>query len=266
MKREGLKGETERGKKRRDRGNSRGEGDNYIDIQTNILPCTEMKEIKTVFFSYYAAIFFKNQSTLYIQHGGITYQCEHCEFTTAHTGSLKSHIERKHTKTIKKYPCDQCSFTTPSTSTLKYHKKVKHEGIIYSCDSCKFTTNRRLILKNHINFEHKGGTYHPCNICEYISKSPQLLKRHNKSIHGGVASDEAKHEAVTYPCDLCDYTATNKNGVIMHKAVKHEKVKYLCDQCEFTTHYKGRVIFILYCYCLTLLGLGGGGNFAPLIF
>ena len=33
----------------------------------------------------------------------------------------------------------------------------------------------------------------------------------------------AKHEGVRYPCDMCDYMATQKTSLKKHKEAKHEK-------------------------------------------
>ena len=43
---------------------------------------------------------------------------------------------------------------------------------------------------------------------------------------------ERKHEGIRYPCDQCDYTATQASHLNRHKESKHEGKNYSCDQCD----------------------------------
>ena len=49
------------------------------------------------------------------------------------------------------------------------------------------------------------------------------MKEHKKS----------KHEGVRYPCDQCEYAATQVSNLIQHKKTIHEGIRYPCDQCEY---------------------------------
>ena len=46
----------------------------------------------------------------------------------------------------------------------------------------------------------------PCDLCDHIYASKKTLKRHK----------EAKHEGIRYPCDQCEYSATNMGILFLH--------------------------------------------------
>ena len=41
------------------------------------------------------------------------------------------------------------------------------------------------------------------------------------------------HESVKYPCNQCEYKATQRSNLKTHKMSVHENVKYPCNQCEY---------------------------------
>ena len=51
-------------------------------------------------------------------------QCQHCDYTTAHSGALKAH-SRKHTGDMLQ--CKDCDYTTARSGNLKRHYR-KHTG------------------------------------------------------------------------------------------------------------------------------------------
>ena len=78
-------------------------------------------------------------------------------------------------------------------------------------------------LKIHKEAVHEGIRY-PCDQCEYSATQKQNLKKHK----------EIKHEGVLYPCDQCDYIASLEINLKQHKASVHEGIRYPCDMCNFT--------------------------------
>ena len=44
---------------------------------------------------------------------------------------------------------------------------------------------------------------------------------------------KSKHQGVKYPCDQCDYKATQKGDLLRHLKSIHEGVKYPCGQCDY---------------------------------
>ena len=83
--------------------------------------------------------------------------------------------------------------------------------------------------------EYKCEICHPlfdirylCDWCDYTATRKDHLKLHKDSIH----------EGVRYSCDTCDYKATTKDNLKKHKDSIHEDVKYSCDHCVYTTSWK----------------------------
>ena len=78
-------------------------------------------------------------------------------------------------------------------------------------------------LKHHKKAKHEGIRY-PCDQCEYSATQVGTLKKHK----------EAKHEGIRYPCDQCEYSATQMSALKTHKEAKHEGIRYPYDQCEYS--------------------------------
>ena len=77
-------------------------------------------------------------------------------------------------------------------------------------------------LKKHKEAKHEGIRY-PCDQCEYSASQKGQLKSHK----------EAKHLGIRYPCDQCEYTTAYAVELRKHKEVKHEGIRYPCDQCAY---------------------------------
>ena len=41
------------------------------------------------------------------------------------------------------------------------------------------------------------------------------------------------HEGIRYPCDLCEYVATDQSNLKKHKDSIHEGIRYFCEQCDY---------------------------------
>ena len=41
------------------------------------------------------------------------------------------------------------------------------------------------------------------------------------------------HKSVKYPCNQCDYKATQKGDLKKHEMAVHESIKYPCNQCDY---------------------------------
>ena len=63
---------------------------------------------------------------------------------------------------------------------------------------------------------------YPCDECDYVATQSRIMKSHK----------ESKHEGVRYLCDKCDFVATHRASLKIHKESKHERVRYSCDKCE----------------------------------
>ena len=73
-------------------------------------------------------------------------QCQHCDYTTAHSDNLKTH-SRKNTGEMLQ--CQHCDYTTGHSGHLKAHFKI-HTGEMLQCQHCDYTTTQSGQLKAHI--------------------------------------------------------------------------------------------------------------------
>ena len=46
-------------------------------------------------------------------------------------------------------------------------------------------------------------------------------------------------EGMKYPCDHCEYKATEKGDLKKHTMPVHKGIKYQCDHCEFKATTQG---------------------------
>ena len=64
---------------------------------------------------------------------------------------------------------------------------------------------------------------YPCDQCEYKATQKRNLKIHIESIH----------DNVTYSCDQCEYKVTRKENLKRHIENIHNNITYSCDECTF---------------------------------
>ncbi|CAH2014413.1 unnamed protein product [Acanthoscelides obtectus] len=199
------------------------------------------------------------------------HECTHCEYKTAHshhlashmmkhTGtkvtctkcyasfimkiSLHDHILRKHPElsasvSHKIYECTHCEYKTTKAQYLAEHI-LKHTGVKLTCTKCDASFIRKLSLDNHILQKHPEFTssvsrkIHKCTHCEYKSlHKPQFI------IH------TMKHTGAKHNCTKCDATFTTKRSLHNHIVQKHPQLTasvsskiHKCTHCEYKTTLK----------------------------
>ena len=68
-----------------------------------------------------------------------------------------------------------------SSSTKTLNKKIKeNKEDGFSCDRCNFTSIYSSNLSQHIKSKHEGVRY-PCDQCDYVATGKGHLKIHKKS-------------------------------------------------------------------------------------
>ena len=65
-------------------------------------------------------------------------------------------------------------------------------------------------MLTHYRSIHEGIKY-PCNHCDYQATQQTHLQKHIQSVH----------EGIRYPCNQCDYQATQQCHLQRHIAAKH---------------------------------------------
>ncbi|XP_066263265.1 zinc finger protein 845-like [Branchiostoma lanceolatum] len=106
---------------------------------------------------------------------GKSYKCDQCDYATARTHDLKSHMS-KHTGE-KPYKCEVCCYVTSRLFDLKKHITKRTGEIPYKCNLCNYATARLSHLKQHMT-KQSGEKPYKCDICGYCTAHMSHLKRH----------------------------------------------------------------------------------------
>ena len=70
----------------------------------------------------------------------------------------------------------------------------------------------------------------------YAVKKSKLQKQEIAS------ENKQKREVVEFSCYKCDYVATQKGILKMHKQSKHEGVRYPCDKCYYVATQRRKLV------------------------
>ena len=55
---------------------------------------------------------------------------------------------------------------------------------------------------------------------------------------------KSKHEGIKYPCQQCDYQATDPSALRKHTKGKHEGTKYPCQQYDYKGTFPSTLMLI----------------------
>merc|ERR1712098_378859 len=93
------------------------------------------------------------------------------------------------------YDCDQCDYKVTTPHGLKAHKSAKHEGIRYTCNQCDYKATQKVNLKTHISTVHGKITF-LCTLCNFIGKSKSYVFKHIKRLHKAEFGDIETNSAL----------------------------------------------------------------------
>ena len=152
-----------------------------------------------------------------------------------YSGYLKTHMKAKHEK-IRRWTCEfeGCSKDFAYLEGYKSHVRNIHENAKRLCDICGESFDQRVTLKKHkvrihedeINEKQKGdGTPFPCNICEKMLFTSELLKDHLQFIHN-LKKDEIEGGNAETKCEFCGESFIQKLQLQRHTTSIHE------DECN----------------------------------
>ena len=92
----------------------------------------------------------------------------------------------------------------------------KSVEIEWKCVHCSQSVQSEQKLKTHMAKIHETEVL--CKTCGFKTFSSALLGRHQR-VHGG------------YICNQCPFQTTNRDDLKRHKANKHDGLTFQCDQC-----------------------------------
>lgn len=151
--------------------------------------------------------------------------CEHCKFKTIKPEELDKHIKRKHKDTIIIEPliCPICGKTFKQNLDRHIeaiHKKMRN----YHCDLCGYSAYQKEYVNNHMKSVHLADELQ-CNLCDYTTSSPKLMKLHIYNKH----TDNTERTI----CIHCNRSFKSKAYMAEHVFRKHGGVReFTCDVCH----------------------------------
>ena len=114
------------------------------------------------------------------------------------------------------FNCEVCDYTAATEYLVKLHKLSKHEGSIFHCNICDFKGTKLSNVATHKRQEHTESEY-ARNKCEYKSKVEEYLQIHKYSKYN--------EGAITYQCDDCTYKTIQKSLLKQNCESKHSETQ-----------------------------------------
>lgn len=150
--------------------------------------------------------------------------CKICERPCYDKNSLKNHTEkhRPDYRNKSKVKCDQCDFTFLDEKYLRIHQTNKHStDRRFVCDLCGKKLYSKTSLVDHLNI-HKGLKPHKCHYCSIGFANSTTLRLHLRR-HTGEKP---------YKCDLCDKAFVQSHSLKVHMRTHTGEKPYVCNICS----------------------------------
>ncbi|XP_056140494.1 zinc finger Y-chromosomal protein 1 isoform X2 [Lampris incognitus] len=108
------------------------------------------------------------------------YSCLYCDYKSADSSNLKTHIKTKHSKEMP-YKCERCFQTFAEEEELLQHGLTHEENKTHHCAHCDHKSSNSSDLKRHIISVHTKDYPHKCAVCGKGFHRPSELKKHSAS-------------------------------------------------------------------------------------
>ncbi|XP_028822655.1 zinc finger X-chromosomal protein isoform X2 [Denticeps clupeoides] len=108
------------------------------------------------------------------------YSCHYCDYKSADSSNLKTHVKTKHSKDMP-YKCERCFQTFVEMEELLQHGLTHEEAKTHQCPHCGHKSSNSSDLKRHVISVHTKDYPHKCTICGKGFHRPSELKKHSVS-------------------------------------------------------------------------------------
>ncbi|XP_045456398.1 zinc finger protein OZF-like [Melitaea cinxia] len=177
-------------------------------------------KIRIIFLTTKEMLEERKAMTLKKNYLKLPYKCEYCITSFDHELSLKSHMEKRHSKKNG----IQCKICNSVLSTkIAFNEHYKRHFRRYECIECGIRHNYVEEILKHYNEKHRGiKTIYSCKLCDFSAESHKVYRYHWE-----------KHRTTNVECELCGTTFVHKNGLRNHMSTVHGQIKrmYSCAEC-----------------------------------
>ncbi|XP_042314689.1 zinc finger X-chromosomal protein isoform X1 [Sceloporus undulatus] len=157
-----------------------------------------------------------------IHTGEKPYQCQYCEYRSADSSNLKTHVKTRHSKEMP-FKCDICFQIFSDTKELQQHILMHQESKTHQCLHCDHKSSNSSDLKRHIISVHTKDYPHKCDMCDKGFHRPSELKKH-VAIHKGKKLHQCRH---------CDFKIADPFVLSRHILSVHTKdLPFRCKRCK----------------------------------
>ncbi|KAI8512814.1 Histone-lysine N-methyltransferase prdm9 [Branchiostoma belcheri] len=179
--------------------------------------------------------------------GSKRFKCQHCSYSTEHTGHLKNHMVT-HTGE-RPFKCQTCGKGFTQKGSLQRHQQVHTGEKPYRCEECGRSFNRQSNLTTHM-LTHSGLQPYVCTQCGKGFKQMGDLQKHMR-IHTGEKPYNCEHCDMRftqicqlqrhmrihtgekpYKCEHCDMRFTDSGNLRVHMRIHTGEKPYKCEHCD----------------------------------
>ncbi|XP_054429516.1 transcriptional repressor CTCFL [Pteronotus mesoamericanus] len=151
------------------------------------------------------------------------YQCQLCSYASKDTHKLKRHM-RTHSGE-KPYECHLCHARFTQRGTMKIHIEQKHSDNVpkYQCPHCAASISRKSDLRVHLrNLHSYTAAEMGCRYCPAVFHDRYSLLQHQKA---------HKHEK-RFKCKNCSYTCKQERYMTAHVRTHTGEKPFTCISCN----------------------------------
>uniref|UniRef100_A0A671DTB1 Zinc finger protein X-linked n=1 Tax=Rhinolophus ferrumequinum TaxID=59479 RepID=A0A671DTB1_RHIFE len=188
-----------------------------------------------------------------IHTGEKPYECQYCEYRSADSSNLKTHVKTKHSKEMP-FKCDICLLTFSDTKEVQQHALIHQESKTHQCLHCDHKSSNSSDLKRHIISVHTKDYPHKCDMCDKGFHRPSELKKH-VAAHKGKKMHQCRHcdfkiadpfvlsrhilsvhtKDLPFRCKRCRKGFRQQNELKKHMKTHSGRKVYQCEYCEYST-------------------------------